>query len=206
MFNVCPNCGIYSVEKEIDLSGPFAVCLHCHYGHPFIRQPLFIISGASGTGKTATCLALASMMSDCVVLESDVLWRVEFDRPEDNYRNYRNTWLRLAKNIGQSGRAVALFGSAVPEQFEDLPERRYFSAIHYLAMVCDDAILVERLQSRPAWRRAGSPEFIEKMLAFNRWLKENAVTTQPPISLFDTSHRSIAESVEFTANWISRHL
>ena len=55
MFNVCPNCGEYSVEKRIDTSGPYAVCPHCHHAHPFLMQPLFLISGASGTGKTDIC-------------------------------------------------------------------------------------------------------------------------------------------------------
>src|SRR5947209_1270400 len=125
MFNVCPKCGEYAVEKEIDLSGPFAICPHCRYAHPFIRQPLFIVTGASGTGKTAICLALVPQLPECVVLESDILWDEAFDTPEDDYHKYREVWLRLATNIGQSGRPVVLFGSAVPDQFEGLPERRY---------------------------------------------------------------------------------
>lgn len=206
MFNVCPACGIYSVEKTIDPAGPYAVCPHCGYAHPFLRQPLFVVTGASGTGKTTICLALAPRMTECIALESDVLWGPEFDTPEDNYRRYRDVWLRLAKNIGQAGRPVALFGSAVPEQLEDRPERRYFSAIHYLALVCDDAILVERLRSRPAWRQAGSPEFIDRMLAFNRWLKENAANTHPPMDTLDTTGLSIEQSAGHTADWIRRRL
>ncbi len=41
MFNVCPNCGEYAVEKIIDNSGPYAICPHCHHAHPFLMQPLF---------------------------------------------------------------------------------------------------------------------------------------------------------------------
>ena len=74
MFNVCPNCGEYSVEKSIDTSGPYAVCPHCHYAHPFLLQPLFLIGGASGTGKTTVGLSLVSILNECVVLEQDILW------------------------------------------------------------------------------------------------------------------------------------
>lgn len=206
MFNVCPRCGEYSVEKEIDLSGPFAICPDCGYPHPFIRQPLFILTGPSGAGKTTTGLELVRQLPECVVLESDILWDTAFDTPHDNYRRYREIWLRVAKNIGQNGRPVVLVGTAEPDQFEGLSERRYFASIYYLALVCDDNLLVERLQQRPAWRAAGSPEFIEKMVNFNRWLKENAGTTRPPISLLDTSNISIDESVSHTANWIRQHL
>ena len=206
MFNVCPNCGMYSVEKEIDSAGPFAICPYCRYAHPFIQQPLFIVSGASGAGKSTVCLALVSKMTECVVLDPDIFWHAGYDTPKDNWRSFTDLRLRVAKNIGQSGRPVALFTSGVPEQFENQPERRYFSEIHYLALVCDDALLVQRLQSRPSWRQAGSPEFIEKMLSFNRWLKENAGTTSPPMSLLDTSNISVAESVELTAEWIRENL
>ena len=100
MFNVCPQCGEYSVEKTIDPSGPFAICPFCHYAHPFLQQPLFIITGPSGVGKTTICLKLVPLLKECVVMESDILWGAFPATPENNYRDYRNMWLRVAKNIG----------------------------------------------------------------------------------------------------------
>src|SRR6266702_402236 len=114
MFNVCPRCGAYTVEKTIDPSGPFAICPFCHYAHPFLQLPLFIISGASSTGKSTICLALVPRLQECVVIESDILWGRVPTTPEDNYRDYRNTWLRVAKNISQAGRPVVLGGTALP--------------------------------------------------------------------------------------------
>lgn len=206
MFSVCPNCGEYAVEKRIDSSGPYAVCPHCQYAYPFLQQPLFIIGGASGTGKTTVCLSLISMLHECVVLEQDILWGIVPATPEDNYQSYRNVWLRIAKNIGQSGRPVVLCGTALPEQFEECPERRYFSTLYYLTLVCDDDLLVERLQHRPEWRMSDTPEFLEDMLRFNRWLKANASLTNPPMTLYDTSHKHINETAEDIANWIRQRL
>jgi hypothetical protein len=108
VFNVCPQCGEYSVEKTIDPSGPFAICPFCHYAHPFLQQPLFIITGPSGVGKTTICLKLIPLLKECVVMESDILWGAFPATPENNYRDYRNMWLRVAKNIGQAGRPVVL--------------------------------------------------------------------------------------------------
>jgi len=206
MFNVCPNCGEYAVEKHIDASGPFAVCPHCQYAHPFLQQPLFIISGASGTGKSTACLSLISLLLECVVLEQDILWGVVPATSADNYHSYRNVWLRIAKNIGQAGRPVVLCGTALPEQFEDCPERRYFSTLHYLTLVCDDDLLVERLQHRPEWRMTHTPEVLEDMVQFNRWLKVNASLTNPPMTLYDTSHRDIDETVQYVAKWVRERL
>jgi len=169
-------------------------------------QPLFLIGGASGTGKTTVCLSLISMLKECVVLEQDILWGMVPATPEDNYRSYRNVWLRIAKNIGQAGRPVVLCGTAFPEQFEDCPERRYFSTLYYLTLVCDDDVLVKRLQRRPEWRMTHTPEVLEDMVQFNRWLKANASLTRPPMTLYDTSHKDVDETVKYVAKWVRQRL
>lgn len=202
MFNVCPRCGEYCEEKAIDTRGPFAICPACGYAHPFKRLPLFVVSGASGSGKSTVGLALVPLMQEAVVMESDILWRPEFATPQDGYRSYRNLWLRVAKNIGQGGRPVVLVGSAVPDQFETCVERRYFSEIHYLALVCEDDILEERLRARPTWRRSGTPEVLAEMRRFNGWLRSHAETTNPPMSVLDTSHLTIPDSAAETLAWI----
>lgn len=207
MFNVCPGCGAYSVEKIIDPTGPFAICPFCQYAHPFLQQPLFIITGPSGAGKSTICLELVKeLQNECVVMESDILWGTPIAAPEDEYSNYHNTWLRVAKNIGQAGRPVVLCGTALPEHFETRPERRYFSTIYYLTIVCDDTLLQERLLQRPAWRKSGTDAFIKEMLRFNRWLKEHAATTEPPMTLYDNSQRTLEESLQDVAQWVRERL
>ena len=203
MFNVCPNCGEFNADKLIVPEGPYAECLSCHYRHKFIRLPLFVLTGASGSGKTTTCLAFAAKAMDLVVLESDILWREEFTQPETNYRNYRETWLRVCKNISQAGRPVVLCGTALPEQFEQCVERRYFSNINYLALVCSDEILASRLRSRSAWRGSSTDEYVTTHVAFNTWLKNNAKSTEPPMTLLDTSDITVGESVEAVEEWVS---
>jgi broad-specificity NMP kinase len=202
MFNVCPNCGELRADKIILPEGPYAVCPHCEYQHKFLRLPLFVITGASGVGKSSVCLVLATKTKEVVVMESDILWRDEFNQPATDYRNYREMWLRVCKNISQAGKPVILCGAGVPAQFEQCVERRYFTEIHYLALVCSDEALESRLRSRPAWRRSSDEEYIRTHLAFNRWLKENVHSTQPPMSLIDTSEMTEHESVERLEDWI----
>jgi len=76
MFNVCPHCGEYSVRKEIDPRGPFAICPFCGHRSRFVRLPLFVLTGASGAGKTTIALNLARSFHDCVTMDSDMLWGV----------------------------------------------------------------------------------------------------------------------------------
>jgi len=206
MFNVCPRCGTYSDAKIIDPAGPFAICPACGYAHPFVQLPLFVITGASGAGKTALCLALPPRLPECVVLETDILWGVVPATAEDDYRSYANVWLRVAKNVSQGGRPVVLGGSTVPGRFEACPERRYFTDLHYLALVCDDAVLVERLRARPGWRESGIPTFLDSMRAFNRWFLDHAATTDPPMTLLDTSRLSLDETAAQAAGWVRERL
>jgi predicted kinase/DNA-directed RNA polymerase subunit RPC12/RpoP len=205
MFNVCHNCGLYRADKIIDStgSGPYAICPECGHKHPFRQLPLLIVSGASGAGKSSVCRAMLGKLQDVVLLDSDILWRPEFNKPEDNYRDFFETWLRMAKNISQSGRPVVLFGAGmgVPENIEPCVERRYFSDIHYLALVCDDEILSQRLKSRPAWRGSGAQAFIDTHVQFNRWFK-GGQSGDYPISLIDTTNVSLEATIEQVRSWI----
>ena len=90
----------------------------------------------------------------------------------------------------------------MPAQFDASPERRYVAALHSLALVCDDRALTERLKRRPASREAGSDEFVARMVRFNRWLKDNADRTEPPMAPLDTTELSVAEAAERTAAWV----
>jgi hypothetical protein len=92
-----------------------------------------------------------------------------------------DTWLRMCKNISQSGRPVALFGAGpgVPGNIEPGVERRYCADVHYLALVCDDRAPAERLRRRPEWRGSGQPAYIEEHQRFNNWFKTYG-SAEPP--------------------------
>ena len=208
MMNVCVNCGEYRADKTIDSSGPCALCPVCGHAHRFLQLPLLIVAGASGTGKSTVCHALLASASEAVLLDGDILWRPEFNRPRDNYRDFFETWLRVAKGISQSGRPVVLFnaGMGVPENIERCVERRYFADVHYLALVCDDEVLEQRLRARPAWRKSGAPENVEEQLRFNRWFKEKARHGPFAVELLDTTGIYVEETTEQVATWIQSKL
>ena len=203
MFNVCHQCGLYRADKIIDPSGPYAICPECGHRHTFRQLPLLMVSGASGAGKSSVCNALLGQLDHVVLLDSDILWRPEFDKPEESYREFFETWLRMAKNISQAGRPVILFGAGlgVPGNIESCIERRYFSQVHYLALICDEEELTRRLMARPAWRGSGSETYIQGHVRFNRWFKESK-DAHPPISLIDTTDASLELTVEQVNVWI----
>ena len=202
MMNVCFNCGLYRPDKVIDPEGPYAICPECGHKHSFLQLPLLVAAGASGAGKSAVCQRLLGKLREVVVLEADVLWRAELNQPEDNYRDFFETWLRVCKNISQSGRPVVLFcAGGIPENVEPCVERRYFSEVHYLALTCEEEDLAERLRKRPVWRKCDDPAFIQEQVRFNRWFKEMGGKVEPAIELLNTTGVLIEETVEQVASW-----
>lgn len=207
MINVCMQCGLYRADKMIDPNGPAAICPECGFRHKFMQLPLLIVSGASGVGKSTVCQTLLGRLNNVVILDADILWRPEFNQPENNYRAFFEVWLRMCKNIAQSGRPVVLFGAGVgvPDNIEPCVERRYFSRVEYLALVCDDNALAERLQRRPQWRGCNDPAYIADHQSFNRWFK-TYTSTQPPIERLDTTGMDEEATVNWVEGWINKNI
>lgn len=224
MFNVCPNCGLYRVDKTVSepeayvratgaesqedrhrrLSTALAACPQCGHLHRFLRLPLLLVGGASATGKSAILQALTGRLTAAVLLESDLLWMKEFEDPTDGYRRFFESWLRMAKNINQGGRPTVLFGAglAVPANIEQCEERRYFSQTHYLALVCDEEALRRRLLVRPAWRKSNEPEQLKAQIDFNRWLQAEGPKQTPRVTILDTTDASVADSARAVREWM----
>src|SRR5918997_6427970 len=183
---ICDRCG-----RLLELP---LICGECGHRQSLVRQPLFCLAGPSGTGKSTVARALLPRLSDrFVVVEQDVLWLPELSDPAHDHRLFRSTWLRLAAMIGCSGRPVLLCGTVVPPELEPLPERALFSAVHYLALTCQAAVLAQRLRARPVWREWDEPRIAET-LDYASWLRRNAATLEPPVELLDTTERSIEET------------
>ena len=151
MINVCLNCGEYREDKQIDLEKSIAICPVCDHPNPFKFLPLLVVCGPSATGKTTLCNAIVGQMDEVVIMDGDVLYGAVGEQV-----NFWNVWLRLAKNIHQSGRLFVLMSSgAIPPNLADCTELRYFSNVHYLALVGQDEVIAARLKARPSWRQSG---------------------------------------------------
>lgn len=203
MTTVCTACGLSYEEPESAGPEGFA-CPFCGERPPEFRLlPLFLVGGPAGAGKSSVLASLLGRFEEAVLIESDLLWRKEFNTPEDGYNDYTRLWLRLAAHIAQSGKPVALFGAgfAVPHGVEPVPERLLFSVVHYLGLTCEDEVLVSRLRARTKWRNT-TDELVAEHVKFNHWLKENAAKTSPHVTLLDTTSDSPAETAARVAAWI----
>lgn len=154
---------------------------------PTKKLPLFVITGASCAGKSTTCELLFKEEADYIVMESDLIWNNIYNTPEDGYAAYRELWLRVCANIAQIGKPVVLCGCAVPEQFEGTEERSLFSGIHYIAVVCSNEELLQRMKTG---RGVTDENWIKSSVDFNQWLITNGGSITPKIVLLDTTEKT----------------
>jgi hypothetical protein len=196
---ICPACGDLADRPVV--SGAVLRCARCGHEWPFRKLPLFALTGPSGAGKsTMGPLLAARFAGDVVVLEQDILW---INALRDDVTAFRSVWLRMAAMLHQSGRPVVLCGTVAPPEFEPLPERAFFSDIHYLALVGSAESLRARLRARPVWREWDEPR-IEEMLEFTDWLRKSA--PELGVDLFDTTDVSTEATADHVEKWIRARL
>ena len=99
--------------------------------------PLFVVTGASGTGKSTITGPLRTLIPGCLVAETDVILHVA----ALGWDIWRNTWLQLTHAAALGGQATVLTGSLTPDQLERLPARKLIGAIHFALLDCPDDVL-----------------------------------------------------------------
>jgi gluconate kinase len=191
----CMQCGPGTVLQP-DRQKHRLQCPRCGATRRPPGRPLFVVTGASGTGKSAIAEPLRRRLPDCEIFDTDVILHVA----AQGWDTWRNTWLQLAHAVALNGRATVLCGSLLPEQLEGLPARRLVGPIHFCNLDCPDAVLAERLRSRPAWRGSSHEANIVEHQRFAAWLRAQIRPT------FDTSVLDVEEVADRVAGWVQRLL
>ena len=171
--------------------------------------PLFVLTGANGTGKSTLCPPLRRLLPECVVFEADAVpltWSLA--EWSERKAEYRTACLSVALEISQSGRPVVLVGTVTPAELETNELRPYFRDVHYLALICDAAVIEQRLRARPGSHTPLAldlEEYIDTQLWVDRLYRDES-TGDPPITLLDTTSAS-PDSLAFEiAAWIRQAL
>jgi gluconate kinase len=190
----CMHCGPGAVLRP-DRQARRLRCPRCGGERRLPDQPLFVVAGASGSGKSTITEPLRRRLAACEVFETDVTLHVA----ALGWDTWRNTWLQLAHAVALNGRATVLCGPLAPEHLEGLPGRCLVGPIHFCSLDCPDVVLAERLRARPAWRGWTEERILEQQ-RFGGWLRSRI---RPR---FDTSVLNADEVADRVAGWVQRLL
>jgi hypothetical protein len=115
----CLICGPDAV-LERDPAAPILRCASCGAGSEVSTRPMFVVTGASGVGKTTVTPPLRRLLPECVVFEGDPISQVA----ALGWDVFRNTWLHIAHEVALNGRSMVLCTSVMPDALEMLPARK----------------------------------------------------------------------------------
>lgn len=162
------------------------------------KLPLFIVTGASGSGKTYVIDELRKIMPEFDIFDPDSLVDfIGFD-----WEKMRNIWLRVARNIAYSGRMTIICGTMMPWDIEKCEDYTCFEHVYYLNLHCEDETRELRLRQRN-W----SDDMIQEHKEFAKWLLEHADKAYtPPMPIVDTTHTDVSQVALQIKEWIQAYM
>ncbi|OPA73793.1 hypothetical protein BVG16_27320 [Paenibacillus selenitireducens] len=141
------------------------------------QTPLFLITGASGSGKTRVITELYRECPEHVVLDLDALWG-----PVDDWDKIKNIWIHVAHQMALNQRMTILCGTFLPWEFDKVDLKDHFR-VYYIGLHCSDEVRETRLRAR-GW----DDQSIQDHQEFNHWIVMNAEQSfDPAMPLIDTS-------------------
>jgi len=128
------------------------------------ENPLFIVTGGSGSGKTSIAIELGKIMSNLMVLDMDFLV------DHDDFEKASNMSLMIARFNDLCNKGTVLFGNVpYPYNFTTSEIFPYFNHIHYIYLYCSPEERINRLRKREIW---GEEDIANELILAEDMLEE----------------------------------
>lgn len=203
MIGVCPKCGNYEWNKQVTEDKQYILCQQCGHQWEFKVMPLFILTGCSGVGKTTTAQELIRRDTDFIVLDADFLFNLMPHETDEDYKNWVEQILSLSKNIMQGGKPLLWTIAGALDYFDNTYNRRFFTEVHFLALVCKSEDLEKRMREG---RHITDSNWINSSFDYNRWFIENGIVSNQKIDTYDITGKSVSEVADYVTQWIEAKL
>lgn len=141
----CPSCDAFNLSG--DVSSDNLRCASCNSEIDANLLPLFVITGASGTGKSTLVCHLRPLIPECFVVGGDLL----VDVTNRDRRAFLGRWLRVAYASAQCGRPLVLACVIEKGEIEMHVDRSLVGPLYMIVLAVDEQERVARLEARPRW-------------------------------------------------------
>ncbi len=159
------------------------------------KLPLFIVTGASGVGKTTVMQELRELMPEFVVFSTDID-NFGTTSAKLEYQDRYNLLLHFAYFVALSGRGTIICGTFMPWDAKKCDAYNAFSELCFINLHCDDTTRNNRLRNRED-KAMWTDEMLKQHEEFAQWLLDNAETAyNPPMPTIDTSSMLPSEVAE----------
>ncbi len=125
------------------------------------NDPVYIVTGAPGAGKTTALGALLRLRTDYIIVDGDWLLGAASDLAKasvrsdrSTWRPYRALWFEVLHAIARNGRTPVLFAAIDEGDVEELGDIAWCGGIAWLLLDCGDSVRRERLRRREGWSEA----------------------------------------------------
>lgn len=197
MVGICPQCGNYDWDKTVD--GNKITCPKCGHSWQFLKLPLFVVTGASGVGKTTTLQALQGLSRDFVCLDADFFYNLMPHETEEDYLAQTEQTQALSRDIMQCGRPVVWSRAGNIHMLNKTYGLRFFTGVFVLALVCPEEKLRQRMTAGRGIEDAG---WIQSSIDYNRYFIEHNQIDSVSYDRLDTGPLTTAEAARAVHAWL----
>jgi gluconate kinase len=203
MIGICPKCGNYEWNKQISENKKNIICKQCGHQWNFKAMPLFVLTGCSGVGKTTTAQELLQRDTNFIVMDADFLYNIMPHDTDEDCKNWVEHILSLSKTIMQSGKPLLWTLAGALDKFEHTYNRRFFTEIYFLALVCNSEDLEKRMREG---RHITDSNWIQSSIDYNRWFIENGTVSDKRIATYDITGKSVSEVADYVTKWVEARI
>lgn len=197
MVDICPKCGNYKWDKTV--TGSTITCPKCGHEWSFLKLPLFIVTGASGVGKTTTVQALQSNSRDFVCLDSDMFYNLMPHETPEDYMAQTEQVMAFARNVMQCGKPTVWTRAGNIDMLDKAYGTRFFSHIYVLALVCGESALRRRMTEG---RGISDQEWVQSSVDYNRYFMEHGNIGGVPYETLDVTGLTVDEAASAVERWL----
>lgn len=201
MVDICPRCGSYDWDKTVD--GNKITCPKCGHSWDFLKLPLFVVTGASGVGKTATVQALQARSREFVCMDGDMLYNLlPHETAADCLAQTEQTMV-FSRNIMQCGKPAVWARAGNIDLLAEAYGAQFFSKISVLALVCPEQELRRRMTEG---RGIQDPGWLQSSTDYNRYFWEHDRIGSVAFDRLDIGNLTVSEAARRVEGWLKGRL